>query len=75
MNVARNERITLNELVSELNKDLGENILPAYSEPILGDVEHSFANIELGKEKLGFKVGVRFSEGISYLLSNFSISC
>lgn len=72
MNVACHERITLNELVMELNKVLGKNIVPIHADPRPGDVKHSFADIDLIKKKIGFKVGPRFAEGINNLVSNFS---
>jgi Nucleoside-diphosphate-sugar epimerases len=71
MNIACHERITLNELVAELNKVLGKNITPIYATPRPGDVKHSFAAIDLIKEKLGFEVGVRFAEGVEITSSIF----
>jgi len=64
MNIACHERVSLNELVAELNTILGKNITPIYQDPRPGDVKHSFAAIGLIKEKLGFEVGVRFAQGL-----------
>lgn len=71
MNIACHERISLNELIDELNKVLGKNIKPIYESPRPGDVKHSFAAIGLIKEKLGFEVGVRFASGIETVCKNF----
>lgn len=71
MNVACHERITLNELVSQLNKVLRKNIIPIYADPRPGEVKHSFADISLINAKLGYNVGIIFFEGISILTSHF----
>lgn len=71
MNIACHERISLNELINELNKVLGKNIKPIYEAPRPGDVKHSFAAIGLIKEKLGFEVGVRFASGVETVCKNF----
>jgi len=68
MNIACHERVSLNELIAELNSILGKNITPIYEAPRPGDVKHSFAAIGLIKEKLGFEVGVRFKEGVKNLI-------
>lgn len=64
MNIACHERVSLNELVAELNTILGKNIKPIYESARPGDVKHSFAAIELIKEKLGFEVKVKFEDGL-----------
>lgn len=74
MNIACHERVSLNELIAELNTILGKNITPIYEAPRPGDVKHSFAAIGLIKEKLGFEVGVRFKEGMKSLIMSTTIS-
>jgi UDP-glucose 4-epimerase len=71
MNIACHERITLNELITELNNILNKNITPIYQNPRPGDVKHSFAAIGLIKEKLGYEVGVRFEDGVRDICGNF----
>lgn len=71
MNIACHERISLNELIDELNKVLGKNIKPIYEAPRPGDVKHSFAAIGLIKEKLGFEVGMHFNQGLSFTSEHF----
>jgi len=71
MNIACHERISLNELIDELNKLLGKNIKPIYQAPRPGDVKHSFAAIGLIKEKLGFEVGMHFNQGLSFTSEHF----
>jgi UDP-glucose 4-epimerase len=71
MNIACHERITLNDLVKELNQILNKNIQPIYQAPRPGDVKHSFAAIGLIQETLGFEVGVRFEDGLKKAVEHF----
>lgn len=60
-NVACGERTTLNELFQTLKAELSEfdeeisNIESIHVEPRIGDVRHSLASIEKGKELLGYQ--------------------
>lgn len=64
MNIACHERITLKQLVSEINQTVGKEISPHYAEPRLGDVKHSYAAIQQAADILAYKPLVSFSEGI-----------
>uniref|UniRef100_A0A832G7B4 SDR family oxidoreductase n=1 Tax=Ignavibacterium album TaxID=591197 RepID=A0A832G7B4_9BACT len=64
MNCACHGQITLNELVAELNKLLGKNLEPKYSDSKPGDIKHSFASIDLIGQKLNYKPLVDFKEGL-----------
>ncbi len=64
MNAAVHQRTTLNELVAMINKILGKNIQPVYTEPRPGDIKHSFADITRLKETLGYQPSVLFEEGL-----------
>lgn len=64
MNCACHGQITLNTLVKELNALLDKDIKPIYASPRHGDIKHSFADIEIIKQKLGFIPGVSFKEGL-----------
>lgn len=72
VNIACGERITLNQLIEKLNKILGKNIKPAYTQPRKGDVKHSLADIRLARELLGFEVKVNFEDGLKKLLAHLS---
>lgn len=63
-NCACHERITLNSLVDEINRILKTDVKPIYNERRAGDIEHSFASIDLIKQKLGFTPRVYFKEGL-----------
>lgn len=64
VNCACHDRINLIELVDRINKNIGKDIEPIFEEPRPGDVKHSFADIDLAKEKLGYKVVVDFDSGL-----------
>ena len=63
-NIACGEMITLNELVNKLNVILGKNIEPTYTNPQLGDVKHSMADISLARKVLGFEPRYDFEYGL-----------
>jgi len=65
MNCAVHQRIDLNQLVQMINENLGKNIKPNYADPRPGDVKHSFADISLIQETLGYQPQVYFEEGLA----------
>ncbi|MBN2105770.1 SDR family oxidoreductase [bacterium] len=67
-NIACNQRITLNELVSTINKLTGKMIEPKYDEARVGDVKHSQAGIEKAKKDLKYQVVKGFEEGLGELV-------
>ena len=71
MNCACNDQIELNYLIEQINKLLGKNINPVYAEHRNGDIKHSFANITLIKNNLGFEPKIKFSEGIQKTVNYF----
>jgi UDP-glucose 4-epimerase len=64
VNIACGERITLNELVAELNKLLGKNITPKHGDPRPGDIKHSLADIGLAEKLIGYTPVVKIPEGL-----------
>ena len=64
INIACGERYTLNQLVEYLNQVMGTEIEPLYSEPKLGDVRHSQADIGKAERLIGYRVEVGFREGL-----------
>ena len=64
INIAAGKRTTLNELVSVLNDILGKNIEPEYTDPREGDIKHSFADISLAKEIIGYEPEYTLEEGL-----------
>lgn len=65
INVANGERITLNQLLSELKTLTGKTDVAAdYQEPRAGDVKHSLADITRARELLGFEPRVDLATGL-----------
>ncbi|RMF06657.1 SDR family oxidoreductase [Candidatus Woesearchaeota archaeon] len=64
VNIACGERITLLELVRELNRELGTSIKPAFGPERAGDVKHSLADITLAKKLIGYEPVVKVKEGL-----------
>ncbi|MBL7996085.1 SDR family oxidoreductase [bacterium] len=64
LNCASQGQITLNDLVTRLNKILGKNLDPVYEPPRPGDIKHSFANIQLAIEKIQYNPNVSFDDGL-----------
>jgi UDP-glucose 4-epimerase len=65
LNCACHERTTLKGLVNAINVLLKKNIEPVFTEPRKGDIKHSYADISLAEEVLGYKPAVRFDAGLS----------
>ena len=63
-NVARGERLTINELVETLNRVLGTELAPRHDDPRPGDIRHSGADISNARERLGFEPAVDFEAGL-----------
>jgi UDP-N-acetylglucosamine/UDP-N-acetyl-alpha-D-glucosaminouronate 4-epimerase len=65
INVANGERITLNQLLAELQDLTGKHDVTAeYLEPRVGDVRHSLADITLAREFLQYETKVGLREGL-----------
>ncbi|MBN1919618.1 MAG: SDR family oxidoreductase [Anaerolineae bacterium] len=64
MNVALGDRVTLLELVEELNGILGTQQLPRFEAERPGDVKHSQADASRAKALLGLERFVNFRQGL-----------
>jgi len=65
INVATGQRISLNQLLSELKHLTGKDHLNAiYQEPRVGDVVHSLADISRARQFLNFEPRVGLREGL-----------
>jgi UDP-N-acetylglucosamine 4-epimerase len=70
-NIGCGGQFSLNELVEAINKGLGTNIEPIYGSLRPGDIPHSNANISKAETMLGYKVLVKFEEGIKRLIDSW----
>lgn len=64
VNVGVGDRISLNQLLAELQKIIGTNLTPIYAEARAGDVRDSQADISHTETLLGYKPVVGFAEGL-----------
>ena len=71
-NVGCGDRITLNQLLSEIAEITGKDADAQYLEPRPGDVPHSHASIDRAKAELGYEVRVDFREGLRRTIEHFA---
>lgn len=71
-NVACGDRISLLELVVQLNATLGTEIAPVHEPPRPGDVRDSQADISKIRDALGFAPVVSFGEGLARTVEYFT---
>jgi UDP-glucose 4-epimerase len=69
-NVACGERISLNQLVSDLREQLEVEIEPERAPPRPGDVRHSLADISRAAEVIGYSPAVGFREGLELTIED-----
>lgn len=63
-NVACGQQLNLLELVAAINRALGTDIEPLFTDPRPGDVRESLADITTAREVLGYAPQVDFEEGL-----------
>ena len=63
-NVGCGQRISLNDLLGELQKVMGVAISPVHAPARAGDVRDSLADITLARQNLGYEPRVEFLEGL-----------
>jgi UDP-glucose 4-epimerase len=64
VNIACGDRVTLNQIIAQINKHLGTNIAPDYQPPRAGDVRHSLADVSAARAAIGYEPKVMFNEGL-----------
>jgi nucleoside-diphosphate-sugar epimerase len=65
LNIACGERISLLDLIAELNSLLGTDLEPLFAPERKGDVRHSLADIGPARAKLGYEPRVGLREGLA----------
>ncbi len=71
-NIARGEAISLLRLIGALEIITGQNIEPEFASPRTGDIRHSWSDISLARQKLGYTPGVDLIDGLSRTFSYFT---
>jgi UDP-glucose 4-epimerase len=68
VNIGCGRRVSINMLVSLVNKHLGTSIKPTYEPARAGDVRDSLADITLAGKVLGYQPKTYFEEGLAGLV-------
>lgn len=69
INIACGQAVTINEIIAMINKSVGKNIKPNYTDPRPGDVKHSLADITLAKGIIGYEPKISFQDGLSLAIN------
>ena len=64
INIACGERISINKVITILNKILNKDIKPIYKKARAGEVKHSLADISKARNQIGYKPEYKFIEGL-----------
>ena len=64
VNIACGDRVTVNQIIAQINSLLGRNVKSNHVETRPGDVKHSLADISLASKVLGYKPVIAFDEGL-----------
>ncbi|MGC4005138.1 MAG: NAD-dependent epimerase/dehydratase family protein [Pirellulales bacterium] len=79
INIAAGNKISLLELLSELNQLLGTSISPIHEPARIGDVRESMADITVARDLLGYEPTIGFADGlrrsIDYYLGVINAKC
>lgn len=68
-NVACGERISLLDLVAEINRALGTSLPPVLLPARAGDIRDSLADISAARRDLGYAASVTFAEGLRRVIA------
>ncbi len=63
-NVATGHRVSLLELLAALEKLIGVSVPPVFVPSRVGDVPHSYADVSLARQVLGYDPKVSFADGL-----------
>jgi len=65
VNIACGKAVTVNQIIDMINKTLGKNIKPIFTDSRQGDVKHSLADITLAEKTIDFKPVISFEDGLA----------
>ena len=72
MNVGCDDRITLLDLVGELNRLLGTDLAPSFEPARVGDVRHSQASVSKARELIGYVPAIDVRRGLERTVGWFT---
>jgi nucleoside-diphosphate-sugar epimerase len=64
VNIACGERVSVNQIIQEINQLLGKNVKSRHVPDRPGDVKHSLADISLARQIIGYEPLVNFADGL-----------
>ncbi|MCH8969676.1 MAG: NAD-dependent epimerase/dehydratase family protein, partial [Planctomycetes bacterium] len=65
INIACGQSVTINQVITTINKLLSTDHEPQYAPPRAGDVKHSLADITLAREVIGYEPHLMFEDGLA----------
>lgn len=68
INIGTGKTISLNQMISVLEKISGKELKVVHAEPRKGEIKDSCADISLAKKLLGYDPSIRFDDGLKELL-------
>lgn len=71
INICAGKGVTVNHILSEVNKHLGKNTKAKFEPRRPGDVRHTKGAVEKAKKLLGFEAKVNFDEGLKRTIEWF----
>jgi nucleoside-diphosphate-sugar epimerase len=71
-NIAYGKRVTINELVRQINQILGTSVKPSYADSRAGDVKHSLANIGKARQFLNYEPKISFEAGLRLTIESMA---
>jgi UDP-glucose 4-epimerase len=72
-NIASGKRISINKLANKITEiiGIGMNLSPIHEKPRAGDIKHSWADVSLAREKLGYEPKYSIDEGLEEVIKWF----
>ncbi len=71
LNIACGKKFNLLDLVKKINQILGTSIEPKHSEPRMGEVRHSQADISKAKRIINYQPRINFEDGLKKTIETF----
>ena len=71
VNIACGERISLNQVLEHLRASIGSDVEAVHTEPRVGDVPHSQADISRARELLGYEPAVSIGDGLDLTIAHY----
>jgi len=72
INIACGRKISVNQIIQEINNLLGKNVQPKYVPVRKGDVKHSLADISRAQKLIGYEPKVHFDEGLRLAIDYYA---